>query len=160
MFYNKSRQQGFTLIEILVVIVIMGIAVSMVVLNISLPGYYKFKSQVDMVSNTLSMISDQAIYTGNTIVCKVTTNNLLCKQYVDEEWVEMDINRIISWHWPPEKLKFKQIMIEGLNYPIGSVIAFVPSGDNSRMSLQLTSEDGKFSSWIDSDLLGRYNVSN
>ena len=160
MFYNKSRQQGFTLIEILVVIVIMGIAVSMVVLNISLPGYYKFKSQVDMVSNTLSMISDQAIYTGNTVVCKVTTNNLLCKQYVDEEWVELDINRIISWHWPPEKLKFKQIMIEGLNYPIGSVIAFVPSGDNSRMSLQLTSEDGKFSSWIDSDLLGRYNVSN
>lgn len=160
MLYNKSRQQGFTLIEILVVIVIMGIAVSMVVLNISLPGYYKFKSQVDMVSNTLSMISDQAIYTGNTVVCKVTTNNLLCKQYVDEEWVEMDINRIISWHWPPEKLKFKQIMIEGLNYPIGSVIAFVPSGDNSRMSLQLTSDDGKFSSWIDSDLLGRYNVSN
>ena len=158
--FNNKLQQGFTLIEILVVIVIMGIAASIVLFNIGLPSYYKFKSQVDMISNTLSMISDQAIYTGRTIVCKITTNNIICKQYVDEDWVEMDINRIISWKWPPEKIKFKQLTIEGLNYPIGSVIAFVPSGDNAKMSLEVTSEDGKFTSWIDSDLLGRYNISN
>jgi prepilin-type N-terminal cleavage/methylation domain-containing protein len=153
-------QQGFTLIEILVVIVIMGIAASIVIFNIGLPSYYKFKSQVDMVSNTLSVISDQAIYTGRTIICKIDSNNIVCKQYVDEEWVDMDFNKIISWKWPPEKIKFKQLTIEGLNYPIGSIIAFVPSGDNAKMSLEITSEDGKFTSWIDSDLLGRYNISN
>lgn len=155
-----QKQQGFTLIEILVVIVIMGIAASVILFSVSLPSYYKFKSQVDTVANTLSMISDQSIYTGHTIVCKVTDKTIGCKQYIEDDWVELDINRIISWHWPPEKIKFKQIVIEGLSYPIGSVIVFVPSGDNARMSLQIVSEDGKFSSWIDSDLLGRYNISN
>lgn len=144
----------------LVVIVIMGIAASIVLFNVNMPSYYKFKSQVELVSNTLSMIADQAIYSGNTVVCKVNSNNLLCRQYVDEDWTDLDLHRLISWHWPPERLKFKQLIIEGLRYPIGSVIVFLPSGDNPRMSLQISSDDGKFSSWIDSDLLGRYNISN
>ena len=140
--------------------VIMGIVASLVVFNITLPGYYKFKSQVEVVSNTLSMISDQAIYSGKTIVCKVEQNNLVCKQYIDEDWVNLDIDRIISWKWPPENIIFKQLKIEGLNSPIGSNLVFVPSGDNAKMSMRITSLDGKFSSWIDSDLLGRYNISN
>ena len=151
------RNKGFTLIEIIVVLVIIGVISAVVVLSVSAPSYSRFMSGVEKLSSTLAIIADEAVYSGSVISCSVTPTSMECKRYHDGDWSELPIRKLVSWGWPKD-LKIMAIIVNGIPLRDKEPLRFFSSGDNPKISLQVS--DGVYSAWIDSDLTGRYKISN
>jgi type II secretion system protein H len=150
------HETGFTLIEMMVVITIIAIMSTVVAVNIGSSGYSRFLSGAEKLSGTLSAISDEAIYSGSVISCDVTPTSINCSRYRDGEWIELKMQKLVSWGWP-EGFQITRISINGVPLKEHEPIRFLPSGDNGGFSMQVT--DGQYSAWIDSDMAGRYKVS-
>lgn len=152
-----SRKKGFTLLEILIVLAIVGIMSAVVVLNVSSPSYATFLSNARKISATLGILSDQAAYTNSIIVCNVETNSLSCKSYKNGNWTDLNLQNIISWSWP-QNLTIEQVYVNGAPLKQGEKIKFLATGDQIPMSFQVT--DGRYTTWIDGDLNGNFEVNN
>ncbi len=149
--------QGFTLIEMIIVIVIIAVMSAVVTLNVGAPNYSRFMAGVEKLSSTMSILSDEAIFTSSVISCDIDTTSLSCKKYRDGEWSELQLRRLISWGWP-SGFKIMRVNINGVPLKDKQPIRFLPSGDNGGISIEVT--NGEFSAWIDSDLSGRFKVAN
>ena len=151
------RNKGFTLIEIIIVLVIIGVMSSVVVLSVTAPSYSRFMGSVEKLSSTMSILADEAVYSSSVISCQVTPNSMECRRYFDGDWSELPIRKLVSWGWPKD-LKILRVLQSGVSIHADEPIRFFPSGDNPALSIQVG--DGSFTAWIDSDLTGRYKVSN
>lgn len=161
---KQIRNNGFTLIEIMVVLVIMGIMAATVVINVSAPSYNKFLSRVNIIAKTLSLLSDHAVYTNSVVMCEVKTKGIRCKSYRDEEWQDLDMAKEVPWAWPDD-VNIAALKVNGVDLmnksDLPSVIKFLPSGDNPVIEVQIQSKANKdFDAWIDSDMSGNFKVSN
>ena len=150
------NSKGFTLIEIIIVIVIVAVMSAVVVLNVGAPNFSRFRGDVEKFSSTLAVLSDEAIYSGDVIACNLTVNSISCSRYRDGEWTEMNPRQYIAWSWP-KNLVIQSVFINGVPLKDNESIKFLPSGDNPSLSIQLG--NGEYTAWIDSDLIGRYKVS-
>lgn len=150
------QQKGFTLIEIIIVITIIAIMSAVVVLNVSAPNFSRFKGGAEKFSSTLSILADEAIYSGDVISCNISQTNMTCSRYHDGEWVDMDLRRVVSWGWPKDFSVIK-ISVNGVPIKDKQTVQFFPSGDNVSLSLEVT--DGVYTAWVDSDMAGRFKVS-
>ena len=128
-----------------------------VVLSVGAPSYSRFMSGVEKISSTLSIIADEAVYSGDAISCNLTSSTIECKHYQDGEWVPLPIRKLVSWGWPKE-LKILKVIVNGIPLKDKEPLRFFSSGDNASLSIEIG--DGTFTAWIDSDLTGRYKVSN
>lgn len=146
---------AFTMVEVLLVMLIIGILTSLVTLNMSSPNYARFKSDVQKISSLLSIVADEAIYTNSVIACKVEPENFICKKYHDGEWSDLSLKKLVSWSWP-QNLKIEDVYIDGIPLLANEPIKFLPTGDNSGMSFKVG--NGDFSAWIDNDASGRFGI--
>ena len=153
---QKKSNFGFTLIEILIVLVIIGVMSSVVVLNAKAPSYTKFMSLAQKISSTLEVLGDQAVYTDSVIVCDLR-DGFSCQSYKNGEWNELKLSKILSWSWP-SNIEILQLYVNGLKLNVEWKIQFLPTGDASQISLQIT--DGKYVTWIDGDTNGSFKVNN
>ena len=151
------KRHGFTLIEIIIVLVILSVMSAVVVLSVGAPSYSRFMSGVEKLSGTLAILADEAVYTSSVISCTVTPVSMDCRRYHDGEWSELPIRKLVSWGWPKD-LKILKVMVNGVALHDKEPIRFLSTGDNPSLSLQVG--DDSFTAWIDSDLTGRYKVSN
>lgn len=151
------RSKGFTLIEIMIVLVIMGVMSAVATISITAPSYSRFLASAEKLTATFSILSDDAIYTSSVIACSLASDHITCSRYRDGEWDDLDLKKLLSWSWP-SGLVVKQVLINGNPIKEKQQIKFLPSGDNDSLSVEVS--NGEFSSWIDSDLAGRYKVSN
>jgi type II secretion system protein H len=150
-------QKGFTLLEILIVLAIVGIMSAVVVLNVGAPTYSTFISNARKIAATMNILSDQAVYTNSVIICDVNPNSLGCQSYKNGEWHDLDIRKLISWGWPGD-LVIEQTYTNGIPLKQGEKIRFIPTGDQFPISLQVT--NGKHYTWVDGDLNGNFQVNN
>jgi prepilin-type N-terminal cleavage/methylation domain-containing protein len=151
------KKLGFTLIEMMVVLFVIGILSTVTVMSINAPSFTRFLTKAEQLSQSLAILSDEAIYSNSLISCKLYKQNITCRSYTDGEWVDMDLRRTYSWGWP-ENLVIKQVLINEI--PINSEktpINFDPSGDNELLAIEVT--DGVYTVWIYGDLAGKYWVS-
>lgn len=154
MQYMSHR--GFTLIEVMVVMFIIGIMATVTALKVNAPNFSRFITKVEQLSETFSVISDEAIYSQDYIKCNVSKNSISCQRYVDDDWQDIDMSKIVSWNWP-ENIEIKQILINGVLINDKQTVDFEPSGDNDTLAIEVS--DGVYSAWIYGDLTGRFWVS-
>lgn len=151
------KNKGFTLLEILIVIVIIGIMSSVVVMNISAPTYTKFKSDVNKIAITFDLLVDNAIFTNSVIVCQLDKNLLNCKTYKNNDWNDLDFSKIVSWNWPTNFI-IKKIYINDNLLKENEKIYFMPNGFQKPISFLIS--DGRYQIWIDGDINGNFTLSN
>lgn len=149
--------KGFTLIEILIVLVIIAIVSGIAVLNIGAPTYAAFTAKADKIATTLELLNDDAAYTDSVIVCKVLAQGFSCQSYKNNEWNDLPMSRIVPWGWPKD-ITINQILVDGVPLKEDGTIRFIPIGDADPMSFRIT--DGRYYTWIDGDLDGNFQVSN
>jgi len=151
------KDSGFTLIEIMVVIFIIGIMATIITINVTSPNYSRFMSESIKLANTFEIISDEAVYTNSLVSCKVDPNGISCDGYRNGEWRSINMSDLISWGWP-KNLTIQQIIVAGVPLKDGQKLEFLSNGDTPLMSIQVS--DGVYTAWIDSDLTGKFKVNN
>ena len=151
-----KRDFGFTLIEIMVVLVLMAVMATVVTLNIGGPSYSKFIGNAEKISNTFSILADDAVFTSSVISCNVAPKSISCSKYRDGEWTDMDVRRMVAWSWPKE-ISISKVIVNGVPLKDKQPVLFLPSGDNGDISIEV--KDDVYSAWIDGDLTGKYKVS-
>lgn len=151
------EQNGFTLIEIIVVLVIIAVMSSVVVLNVNSSNYATFMSQANKVAATLEAIGDKAVYTNSIVACNIELDGLSCQSYKDGEWDDLNLSKVVNWDWP-SKINIEQVMINGVQLKQGDKIRFSPNGNSQPTSIRIG--DGQYHTWIDNDLSGNYRISN
>lgn len=151
------KNKGFTLLEILIVIVIIGIMSSVAVINLSAPTYTKFKSDVNKIAILLDLLVENAIFTNSVIVCNINNNLLNCKSYKNNDWNDLDFSKIVSWNWPTNFI-IKKAYINDSFLQENQKIYFMPNGFQKPVSFLIT--DGRYQIWIDGDINGKFTLSN
>lgn len=153
---NPRSKIGFTLLEILIVLVIIGVMSAVVVLNVRAPSYSKFMALAQKAASTMEIIGDQAVYTNSVIVCDLK-NGISCQSYKNGEWNTLQLSKILSWKWS-DTLEVSQVYVNGIKSQSSFQIRFLPTGNLNPVSLEVT--DGRYTTWIDSDVGGDFKVSN
>ena len=148
---------GFTLIEIMIVLVIIAVMSGVVTLKITSLNYSGFMGQGLKVASELEIIADEAVYTNSVIACDVNNNGLVCQSYKDGDWQDLDLLRLISWAWPKD-MQIKTVYINGRPLKDNEKIRFYPNGDIPPMSFQIT--NGVYSAWVDGSMDGTFAVNN
>ena len=151
---QKSVAKGFTLIEILIVLAIIGVMSAVIALRVGSPSQSIFKSELFKIANLFETLADEAVYTNSVITCEVE-NGIVCKSYRNGEWNDFNLAKVASWKWP-NNIKVLQIIVNGIPLKPGESIRFSANGDTSAMSFYVT--DGVSKAWIDSDLTGEFKV--
>ena len=156
-FKGKLQSKGFTLLEIMIVLVIIAIMAGVAVLNVTSSNYSSFMADGLKIAATLEIIADEAVYTNSVIVCDVAEDGFVCQGYKNSDWRDIDIKKLISWPWP-KNLKITSIYISGRTIKDDEKIRFFPNGNIAPMSFQIT--DGVHNAWVDGDMNGTFQVNN
>ncbi|HLX54465.1 MAG TPA: prepilin-type N-terminal cleavage/methylation domain-containing protein [Aquella sp.] len=153
--YKKT--DGFTLIEIIIVLAIIAVMASVAMLKVSGTSYGGFLNKANKIAIFFEVLSDHAVYTNSFLVCEPNPIGLDCKKYKNDEWNDLPLSKVTTWNWP-EDIRIEQVRINGRPMKQGDKIYFTPDYRANLLSIRIT--NGKFSTWIDNDLTGEYKVSN
>lgn len=145
---------GFTLIEILIVLVIISIMTAVASLSIGSPRDRIFKSNLLKISNLLEVLADQAVYTNTVITCKIA-DDIACQTYRNGEWDNLNLSNLVAWKWP-KNIQVIGIKVDGQPLGENQAIRFPPSGEIEQMSFHVS--DGTDNAWIDGTLDGEFKV--
>lgn len=151
---QKISAGGFTLIEILIVIVIIAIMSSIVALNVGSSSGRTFKTDLFKIANFFELLADEAVYTNSVIACDVE-NGVHCKSYKNGEWNDLNLNKVASWKWP-SNIQILEVRVAGIPLKEGERIRFPANGEMAPISFQVT--DGVHKAWIDGDFSGEFKV--
>lgn len=154
---KKFYIDGFTLIEILVVLVIIAILTSIVTISVGNARYADFLANANKIATILEILNDDAVYTNSLISCGTEKGKFDCAKYKNGEWHDINIDRITSIIWPKEII-IKQIIVNQVILKSDEKVQFLPIGNLNPMSIWI-SYNG-FSTWIDGDIYGNFKVSN
>ena len=132
---SNKHQKGFTLIEILVVLFIIGITTTLITLNFS--TLRSVDSQNNTFKNTVSFLTYESIVTGNIIGWYLNSTNQFAEYIYDNKNQEIDYdfdNSFLSEIASLKKtFKFEDGSIIELNDQMLELpmMIFYPSGENS-----------------------------
>ncbi len=152
-----TLQRGFTLLEIMIVLVIIAIMSGVTVLSIGSASYSQFQGEAVKISNTLEIIADESVYTNSVIACSVKPNGFICRGYRNGEWRDINLKNLISWSWP-KNITIKSSSVNGRPLKDDEKIRFFPSGNIAQYSFQIT--DGVRNAWVDGNMNGEFQVNN
>ncbi len=75
--FSRSTADGFTLIEILVVVIIIGITLSLAVANLYPDEREKLQQETDRAQAMLEIARDEAAFSGRTVAFNIADNQLM-----------------------------------------------------------------------------------
>lgn len=155
---KKYRNQGFTLIEIMIVLVIIAIMSSLAMLGLSSSSYSSYIAQVNKISAALNLLADEAVYTDSVIACNIIENTgFSCQTYKNGEWNNLNVGKVVSWAWPKD-ISVNLIRVNGVSLKEGEMIRFFPTGELPSMAFRVT--NGVYTSWIEGGVNGDFEVNN
>ena len=142
---NKKLQKGFTLIEILVVLIIIGISTTLITLNFS--TLKSIDSQGNSFEKTVNFLTEESIVTGNIIGWYLNSNKQFAEYINDnknnEIYYDFDnsiLNEIASLK---KTFRFEDgtlVEIEEISNE-SPLMIFYPSGENSGGEIDIYHND-------------------
>jgi general secretion pathway protein H len=158
--------RGFTLVEIMVVVVIVGIALSIAASNLFVSDEQRVKSEAERLLVLVEKTRDQAVFSGYPIAMRLTDAGI--------EFLERDPNAVEpTWRAAATETLRQRGWRDGIRAELAApdrsitnataprdanaeqIVTFLPAGLGAPFSLRVYSD--QFSRTIDGDALG--NVS-
>lgn len=156
-YKNDLKNSGFTLLEIIIVLVIIGVMTGIAALSVSGSSHANFLNDANKIAAMFELLGDNAVYTNSVIACDADPSGLSCDAYKNGDWNDLKLSRITSWQWP-DKIKIEQVLVNGLPIRQGERLYFYPNGNVVPTSVRVG--NGVYHTWIDNDLSGNYAVTN
>ncbi|WP_460186543.1 prepilin-type N-terminal cleavage/methylation domain-containing protein [Thiomicrorhabdus hydrogeniphila] len=94
---KRSQQQGFTLIELMVVVVIMSVVVSVGVLSLGRINQDLAENQQAKIESYFKQVADQSAFTQKMYLIEPSNEGLTAYRYQDYEWQPADKIENLIW---------------------------------------------------------------
>jgi len=154
----RSRLTGFTLLELLVVLVIVGITLSFAVLSLGL------RSDKDIVleesrriAALMQLASEEAVLQGRELAMQFEGGDYRFLVLDKDRWQAIEADKILRERSLPEGLH-AELLVEGIGKPraptSGRLIYFYSSGEVSPFQLSLQDSQRKYLYTINGDAQG------
>ncbi|UJF22167.1 type II secretion system minor pseudopilin GspH [Shewanella sp. OMA3-2] len=96
---QKYRQSGFTLLEVLLVALLMGLAASAVTLSMSTAGPEQaLKKQAQRFMTAVELVLDETVLSGQFIGIVVDDGAYQFVNYKDSKWQSIEQDKLLSEH--------------------------------------------------------------
>jgi len=133
------RMQGFTLLELLIVLVILGITVSFTVLSFGLKNPQdELKEHGERIAALVQLASEESILLGTELALQFNNDGYAFLNLKGDHWLEIKNDQIFRQRAVPEHIAI-DVSVEGAS--IGERIYFFSSGEISPFILTLNSQD-------------------
>jgi len=98
-YLNKHKsQQGFTLIELMVVVVIMSVVVSVGILSLGRFNQDLLENQQAKIESYFTQIADQSTFSQTMYLIVPDDEGLTPFKYVDYQWQSVEDMSVLLWH--------------------------------------------------------------
>lgn len=170
------RNRGFTLVEILVVVVIMAIVIAMAVLSIGVTGRDQQLDQESMrIEGLLSLLHDRALIEGRDFGMRLEPTAYEFVYYNTDRarWMRLDQDREYRRRELPKGLNFQlqldavQVVLKPVNKdltddspPPPPQVAIAASGDASPFRLSIVRPETNAIASVTSDASGKLAIEN
>ena len=88
---RRQREAGFTLIEVLTVLIIIGLMTSIVILTVPTPKS-TLDQQAEFMVGSLNELAQNSIITGKVGAAGFSQSGYVLYQFADDEWQELTSN--------------------------------------------------------------------
>jgi len=139
------RVQGFTLLELLVVIVIIGIVTSFAVLSVGLLSpQSELETHGKRIRALMLLASEEAVLQGQELALQVDGQRYYFLSLKDKSWLRVNNDPVLRDRELPEHVQ-ASVQVEGdtasENDDVKSRVYFYSSGEITPFTLSLSSQD-------------------
>ncbi|MBV8657907.1 MAG: GspH/FimT family pseudopilin [Burkholderiales bacterium] len=155
---RRSKAAGFTLIEILVVLVIIAIIVTLAAVHFGPSDADRVQTEADRLSLLLESARDEAIAGGVTLGWSPDGQGAyrFWRQDASGNWMALDDNDALRPRSLPDSMHLADVKVNLAPLGIEGKLVFTPSGVNSPFSLSVGM--GEVSRRLSADPLGRITI--
>jgi general secretion pathway protein H len=170
------RSRGFTLVEILVVVVIMAVVISLAVLSIGVTGRDgQLDEETRRIEGLVGLLHERALLEGRDFGLRIEPTAYGFVVYVPtrDQWVPMDQEHEFRHRDLPKGLSFQLQLdsqtvvlkavdrnLSSSNAPQPPQVAIAASGEGTPFRLTLQREETKAQASVDGDALGKVSREN
>lgn len=142
------RTQGFTLLELLIVLVILGITISFTVLSFGLKNPQDdLKEQGQRLAALMQLASEESILLGQELALQFDNDGYSFLNLKNDRWLEIENDQIFRTRSLPEHISV-ELSVAGDDIQNDSSISeriyFLSSGEASPFILSLSSKDTEY----------------
>jgi len=139
---SKRLQIGFTLLEVMVVLVIIGVITGFAVLSVNYGSVGRLDEEARRLERLLSLARDEAIFLGRQYGVRFRPNSYeFCRLQAGGEWLPLNDSEWLPKRELPSGIQLK-LAVEGANVDLGAAvdkpqIFFLSSGESSAFVLHI-----------------------
>ncbi len=149
------RSKGFTLLELLIVLVILGITISFTVLSFGLKTPQDdLKEQGLRLAALMQLASEESILLSQELALQFESDGYHFLNLKDDQWLEIKNDQVFRRRVLPESISV-ELSVEGSDVSNDEAVVeriyFYSSGEASPFVLTLRSQDTEFSYQLSGD---------
>ena len=112
--YIRKRQAGFTLLEVLAVVVIVGIIVSFASLSVGQKSSHVIQEEAERLYGLLSLANEETVMQGRELALEFQEEGYsFLELNIDNQWIPLEQDKLLRERSFPPNIKIK-LIIEGV----------------------------------------------
>ena len=132
----KNKQHGFTLFEVIVVIAIIGFALTIATISIGDPQIKRMKKNSERIASLIQLVKEQAIFNSQDYALSIWESGYAFYTLNESGWLPVSDDRIFRARSLPDGLEF--------NLHLDGIKVVLEQADKSKPQIFITS-DGEIS---------------